>query len=173
MAALANDTTQLEGWGSFKRKVGLNKLGTRKAVKAVTQATEGVVKADGKRLKAAAITASQSPSLNVALNTAGNLLAPGVGTAITTATKAIGARQQQKQVQRQVDAYVAKAVAEQSEAQSGANATAADAATTTTTPAVEAPANAAPTWPRWVLLGSAGLLVGALVLRRNEQRKQG
>lgn len=86
MARIAQDNDQqlagLEGWGKLKKKLGLNKLQTRKALKSVNKAVKAVVVPTKKNRKAA--EKAVKPHVGKFL-AAGDLLIPGAGTAASLA----------------------------------------------------------------------------------------
>ena len=73
---------ELEGWGKLKKKLGLNKLQTRKALKSVNKAVVAVV-APTKKNRAKAED-DLKPHVGKIL-AAGDLLVPGAGTAASLA----------------------------------------------------------------------------------------
>lgn len=198
MAALAPEPQQLEGFGKSlkkalkkvatvtkavvlptksnvkaattvavqaKREVGLNKLGTRKAMRAVNKGVQAVVTGNKDKLKEAAIAAGQSPAAALVVTAAGNAVVPGSGAAIAAGLRQVAVKDQAQQIDAQVNSYMAQAAAAE---------TAAATLPVATGPATEATAaDAAPAWPRYLLWGSAGLLVLGLAMRRNEQRNEG
>lgn len=86
MSRLASENDQqiagLEGWGKLKKKLGLNKLQTRKALKSVNKAAKAVVVPTKKNRKAA--EKAVKPHVGKFL-AAGDLLVPGAGTAASLA----------------------------------------------------------------------------------------
>lgn len=72
----------LEGWGKLKKKLGLNKLQTRKALKSVNHAVKAVVVPTKKNRKTA--EKAVKPHVGKFL-AAGDLLIPGAGTAASLA----------------------------------------------------------------------------------------
>lgn len=153
-----------------KKDIGLNKLGTRKAVKAVHKGIEAVVTANKDKLKSAAVTAGQSPTAALVVTAAGNAIVPGSGAAIAAGLRQVAVKDQAKKVDAQVNAYMAQAAAEEAAAAAAAAAPAPDAMVPV--PETAAATDTAPAWPRYLLWGSAGLLVVGLALRSrtNEQR---
>lgn len=86
MARIAQDNDQqlagLEGWGKLKKKLGLNKLQTSKALKSVNHAVKAVVVPTKKNRQTA--EKAVKPHVGKFL-AAGDLLVPGAGTAASLA----------------------------------------------------------------------------------------
>lgn len=76
------DLQGLDGWGSLKKKLGLNKLQTRKALKSVNKAAKAVVVPTKKNRKAAEKAVKPHVAKFLA---AGDLVVPGAGTAASLA----------------------------------------------------------------------------------------
>lgn len=88
----------LAGWGSFKKKIGLNKLHTRKTVKAVTAMQKAIIAPTKKNRKAAEDKAK--PFVGKALAVASVAL-PGVGTAASLAWNMQRAKSAKKKIKKQ------------------------------------------------------------------------
>ncbi|MDF2446973.1 MAG: hypothetical protein K0S46_2209 [Moraxellaceae bacterium] len=161
--------------GNLKRKTGLNKLGTRKQVKAAVNANLKIVGANiaptKKNAKAAAIATSKSAIAKAAIEKGGNMLLPGAGSLITAAADNVAAKDQNSQIRnavsdaaQQMQTLTAKEV-RQAKAEAEAEAAAEGAA-------VAAPAPERK-WSSYVLWGSVGLGAVALLLKMRNGGERG
>lgn len=78
----------LAGWGSFKKKLGVNKLQTRKAVKANVKIATAWVAPTKKNVTKAAVATSQSKLASGAVLIGGAIAGPAIAAAAGTALKA-------------------------------------------------------------------------------------
>lgn len=163
MSRLASENDQqiagLEGWGKLKKKMGLNKLQTRKALKSVNKAVKAVVVPTKKNRKAA--EKAVKPHVGKFL-AAGDLLVPGAGTAASLAWTKNRMDSVKKKIKAQMAAdAIAERNAEQeaaapaakyaSTASGGGSAAGTAADATTAAPAEEKKTN-------WLAIGGGTLL---------------
>lgn len=141
---------QLDGWGDFKRSIGLNKLHTRKIVKTHVDAAKALFVPTKKNVKKAAASIGQNKLAAKAVAVGGNIVAPGAGT--VAANYATGEAQR-------VEAQAAEAVLTAKTAAAMKAAARAEAATDEADAiAAEVPTNP---WPMRLLWGSLALGTGA------------
>lgn len=181
MAVLAADPQQLEGWGKIKKKLKLNKLGTRKLAAKVAKVVPGAV------LLAPSKQGFKNAGKGVALTAAVAATVVTGGKAlpmIMSAKQAMDARKAAKVAGAETDAAVQEIEQQAADyAQQLMQPTAAPAPVyaESADPRLALPAETASAtavtatsgervWPRYLLWGSVGLLVVGLALRGNQQR---
>lgn len=165
MSKLPDTDEQLNGWGDFKRSVGLNKLQTRKVVAAHVNVAKAAFAPSKKNAKNAAASIGKSKLAATAVRIGANVVAPGSGEFIAGAAKAEAAKQDAESANAAANARLQQLQAEAKKAEAEIAAAGGGAATQ-----AEAGKETA---RRWLLRGSVALLmVGAsLQLLKNRKNK--